>query len=379
MNVSTGGRRFRSRATIATLTLAISLISGPSYAAPGEPDPQGDQSIESIRTELDSLYRTAEVATEAYNAADEKAKKQEKRLKSLRKGLARAETRVDDLHDLGGAAARTQYRGGDLAATGIQLLLGDHPEQALNEASQARQALRGLVNVSESQKTARAELSRQTDTAAKELRKLKSSRADKAEAKTKIEGKIAEAEQIESGLEKEQTRKLAALEKQRNKEAESQWTGSGGGGGGTSTGNGSGGGSGGGGGGGNGGGSIGGGTTATGAAAKAVNFAMAQIGKPYGWGATGPSAYDCSGLTSVAWARAGHPIPRTSQAQWAGLTRVSLSSARPGDLIIYFNDATHVGMYIGGGKIVHAPRPGRTITIAPAASMAILGVVRPGV
>ncbi|MFI1409787.1 NlpC/P60 family protein [Streptomyces sp. NPDC020707] len=377
MNVSTGGRRLRSRATIATLTLAISLISGPSYAAPGEPDPQGDRSIENIRAELDGLYRAAEVATEAYNTADEKAKKQEKRLKSLRKGLARAENRVDDLHELGGAAARTQYRGGDLAATGIQLLLGDHPEQALNEASQARQAMRGLVNVSESQKTARAELTRQTDTAAGELRKLKSTRADKAESREKIEGKIAEAEQIEAGLEKEQTRKLAALERQRAKEAESQWTGSGSGtGGGTSTGNGGGSGNGGGGGGG---GSIGGGTNATGAAAKAVNFAMAQIGKPYGWGATGPSAYDCSGLTSVAWARAGHPIPRTSQAQWAGLTRVSLASARPGDLIIYFNDATHVGMYIGGGKIVHAPRPGRTITTAPAASMAILGVVRPGV
>ncbi|MFJ2259616.1 NlpC/P60 family protein [Streptomyces sp. NPDC087844] len=394
MNVSTGGRRLRSRATIATLALAISLISGPSYAAPGEPDPQGDQSIEDIRTELDGLYRTAEVATEAYNAADEKAKKQEKRLKSLRKGLARTESRVDDLHDLGGAAARSQYRGGNLAATGIQLLLGDHPDQALNDASQARQVMRSLVNVSESQKTARAELSRQTDTATKELRKLKSSRADKAEAKRKIEGKIAEAEQIEAGLEKEQTRELAALEKQRAKEAESRWTGSGSGsgaGGGTSTGNGNGNGTGGGngsgggggngsgGGGGNGGGSVGGGTTATGAAAKAVNFAMAQIGKPYGWGAVGPSAYDCSGLTSVAWARAGHPIPRTSQAQWAGLTRVSLASARPGDLIIYFNDATHVGMYIGGGKIVHAPRPGRTITTAPAASMAILGVVRPGV
>ncbi|WP_328937925.1 NlpC/P60 family protein [Streptomyces tauricus] len=382
MNVSTGGRRLRSRATIATLALAISLISGPSYAAPGDPDPQVDQSIEDIRSELDGLYRAAEVATEAYNAADEKATKQQKRLTSLRKGLARAETRVDDLHDLGGAAARSQYRGGDLAATGIQLLLGDHPEQALNEASQARQVMRGLVNVSESQKTARAELSRQTDSAEKELRKLKSSRADKAEAKQKIEGKIAEAEQIEAGLEKEQTRELAELERQRAKEAESRWTASGGG---TASGNGNGTGSGGGsgGGGGNGGGSVGGGggggTTASGAAAKAVNFAMAQIGKPYGWGAVGPSAYDCSGLTSVAWARAGHPIPRTSQAQWAGLTRVSLASARPGDLIIYFNDATHVGMYIGGGKIVHAPRPGRTITTAPAASMAILGVVRPGV
>jgi cell wall-associated NlpC family hydrolase len=367
MNVSTAGRRLRDRATITTLVLAISLIAGPSYAAPGEPDPQDGKSIEDIRAELDGLYRTAEVATEAYNAADEKATKQEKRLATLRKGLARAESRVDELHDLGGAAARTQYRGGSLAATGIQLLLGDHPDQALNEAAQARQAMRSLVNVSETQKAARAELSLRTDTAAKELRKLKSSRTEKAEAKQKIEGKIAEAEQIEAGLEKEQTRELAKLEQTRAKEAESQWTGSGGGSGGSGSG------------GGTGTGSVGGGgTQATGSAAKAVNFAMAQIGKPYGWGAVGPSAYDCSGLTSKAWAAAGHPIPRTSQAQWQGLTRVSLSSARPGDLIIYFNDATHVGMYIGGGKIVHAPRPGRTITTAPAASMSILGVVRPG-
>ncbi|BCL27625.1 NlpC/P60 family protein [Streptomyces aurantiacus] len=371
MNVSTAGRRLRDRATITTLVLAISLIAGPSYAAPGEPDPQDGKSIEDIRAELDGLYRTAEVATEAYNAANEKATRQEKRLATLRKGLARAESRVDELHDLGGAAARTQYRGGNLAATGIQLLLGDHPDQALTEAAQARQVMRNLVNVSETQKTARAELSRQTDTAATELRKLKSSRADKAEAKQKTEGKIAEAEQIEAGLEKEQARELAKLEQTRAKEAESRWTGSGGGSGGSgSGGSGSG--------GGTGTGSVGGGTRATGSAATAVSFAMAQIGKPYGWGAVGPSAYDCSGLTSKAWAAAGHPIPRTSQAQWQGLTRVSLSSARPGDLIIYFNDATHVGMYIGGGKIVHAPRPGRTITTAPAASMSILGVVRPG-
>ncbi|WP_371667142.1 NlpC/P60 family protein [Streptomyces sp. NBC_00289] len=363
MNVSTGGRRLRSRVTTATLLLAIALIPGPSYATPSEPDPQGDKSIEDIRAELDGLYREAEVATEAYNAADEKAAKQEKRLTSLKKGLARAESRVDDLHDLAGAAARTQYRGGDLAATGIQLLLGDHPDQALDEASQARQALRSLVNVSETQQTARAQLSRQTDTAAKELRELNSSRADKAEAKQKIEVKIAEAEQIESGLEKEQTRKLAQLEKEKAKEARSKWTGTGAGGGGTSTGTGAG----------------GSGTKASGAAGKAVDFAMAQIGKPYVWGAVGPSSYDCSGLTSAAWAAAGHPIPRTSQAQWQGLTRVGLASAQPGDLIIYYSDATHVGMYIGGGQIVHAPRPGRTVTTAPAASMSILGVVRPGV
>ncbi|AIJ11851.1 NlpC/P60 family protein [Streptomyces lividans] len=368
MNVSTGGRRIWSRGATAALACAIILLPGPGYAAPGDPDPHTDKSIEDIRDELDGLYREAEVATEAYNAANEKAAKQEKRLTTLRKDLTRAEKRVEDLRDLAGAAARTQYRGGDLAATGIQLLLGDHPEQALDEASQARQAMRGLVNVSETQKTAREALSEQTEAASKELRELKSSRADKAAAKQKIEKKIASAERIEAGLEEEQTRRLAALERQRSREAEARWTESGGSSAG-SAGKGKGKGK---------GRAPGGGTQVSGAAGKAVGFAMAQIGKPYVWGAVGPSSYDCSGLTSAAWAAAGHPIPRTSQAQWGGLTRVSLSSARPGDLIIYYNDATHVGMYIGGGQIVHAPRPGRDITTAPAASMPVLGVVRPG-
>ncbi|GGX60906.1 hypothetical protein GCM10010358_14330 [Streptomyces minutiscleroticus] len=367
MNVSTGGRRLRSLAATAALVCAVTSTAGPSHAAPGDPGPQDDRTIEGIRAELDGLYRQAEVATEAYNAADEKAAEQQKRLTSLRKDLARAEDRVDDLHDLSGAAARTQYRGGNLAATGIQLLLGDHPDQALDEASQARQALRNLVGVAETQKTARAELSRHTEAAAKELRKLKSTRADKAEAKRKIEGRIAAAEQIEAGLEKEQTRRLAQLEKEEAKEAESRWTASGPDAD-ISTGTGS-----------SGAGASGSGTKASGAAAKAVDFAMAQIGKPYVWGAVGPSSYDCSGLTSTAWAAAGHPVPRTSQAQWQGLTRVGLASAQPGDLIIYYSDATHVGMYIGGGQMVHAPRPGRTVTTAPAASMPVLGVVRPGV
>ncbi|REH25039.1 MULTISPECIES: C40 family peptidase [unclassified Streptomyces] len=370
MNVSTGGRRIWSRGATAALACAIILLPGPGYAAPGDPDPHTDKSIEDIRDELDGLYREAEVATEAYNAANEKVAKQEKRLTTLRKDLTRTEKRVEDLRDLAGAAARTQYRGGDLAATGIQLLLGDHPEQALDEASQARQAMRGLVNVSETQKTAREALSEQTEAASKELRELKSSRADKAAAKQKIEKKIASAERIEAGLEEEQTRRLAALERQRSREAEARWTESGGssaGSAGGSAGKGKGKGR-----------APGGGTQVSGAAGKAVGFAMAQIGKPYVWGAVGPSSYDCSGLTSAAWAAAGHPIPRTSQAQWGGLTRVSLSSARPGDLIIYYNDATHVGMYIGGGQIVHAPRPGRDITTAPAASMPVLGVVRPG-
>lgn len=121
-------------------------------------------------------------------------------------------------------------------------------------------------------------------------------------------------------------------------------------------------------------------TQSTGTAAKAVSFALAQVGKPYIYGATGPNAYDCSGLTQAAWRAAGVSIPRTSQAQWGGLPRVSSSNVRPGDLVIY-RGAGHVALYIGGGKIVEASRPGAPIRVAPWRSgwyaSNFVGVVRP--
>ncbi|GAA1937383.1 C40 family peptidase [Kitasatospora viridis] len=120
-----------------------------------------------------------------------------------------------------------------------------------------------------------------------------------------------------------------------------------------------------------------GGGPATPAAATAVTYAMAQIGKPYLWGGTGPDSYDCSGLTSKAWEAAGVPIPRTSQDQWAVLPRVPLDALRPGDLVIYFPDATHVGMYLGGGLMVNAPHTGAVVKVAPLAAMPVLGAVRP--
>lgn len=104
------------------------------------------------------------------------------------------------------------------------------------------------------------------------------------------------------------------------------------------------------------------------AAQAAVDFALAQLGKPYRYGATGPDGYDCSGLMMAAYAAAGVSIPRTSQAQMAGLTSVSLSSLQPGDLVFFYG-GSHVGMYIGNGQVVHAPTEGDVVKIADMNSM----------
>ncbi|PZT70482.1 glycoside hydrolase [Streptomyces sp. SW4] len=95
-----------------------------------------------------------------------------------------------------------------------------------------------------------------------------------------------------------------------------------------------------------------------GRAEKALAFARAQIGKPYIRGATGPGSYDCSGLTRAAWKAAGVTLPRTTYDQAAAGTTVPPAQARPGDLVFFHDDVTHVGIYTGDGMMIHAPKPG---------------------
>jgi peptidoglycan DL-endopeptidase CwlO len=94
------------------------------------------------------------------------------------------------------------------------------------------------------------------------------------------------------------------------------------------------------------------------AAAIAVQAAYSVLGAPYVFGAAGPSSFDCSGLTSWAWAQAGVYLPHSASAQYASLPRVPLSDVQPGDLIYYGNFGPHVAIYVGGGQIIHARHPG---------------------
>ena len=114
--------------------------------------------------------------------------------------------------------------------------------------------------------------------------------------------------------------------------------------------------------------------TAVGSAAQgreAVAWARTQIGKTYGWGSSGPEAFDCSGLTMRAWEAAGVGITRTSRSQYLRVKKIQYSQMRPGDLIFWANDTSdpgtirHVAMYTGGGMMVEAARPGIPVREVP--------------
>lgn len=113
-------------------------------------------------------------------------------------------------------------------------------------------------------------------------------------------------------------------------------------------------------------------------AGVAVQTALAQVGKPYQWGAAGPSSFDCSGLTMYAWAHAGVSLPHSSAAQYSATARVSTSSLAPGDLLFYYSPIHHVAMYIGGGRMVEAPYTGASVRVVPMRTSDLVGAGRPG-
>ncbi len=323
---------------------------GASASATTPVPPASNAELEAVRKKLDKLYRAAAVATDEYNAAEEKTQDQSAQIVQLAKKIVKGREKLDELKQRAGAAAAAQYRGGGLPPE-AHLMLSDDPQDFLEGAGRVRQGQHATKGLLGEMTRAQADLKQYARDADAQWRKLEAGRKAKAAAQRKIEKQIAAAEKLESELKAEEKERLAGLERQAEQQAQAAWLGSG----------------------------ILDDITgeATAQGRKAVAYATAQIGKPYVWGAEGPAAFDCSGLTSQAWAAAGRAIPRTSQAQWKQLTRVAVKDMRPGDLIIYFGDASHVGMYVGDGTMVHAPRPGRSVTLAGAGSMPILGVVRP--
>ncbi|MFF4550406.1 NlpC/P60 family protein [Streptomyces sp. NPDC001406] len=366
--MGTGKRGLITAAVTVVCAVTVLAAPGTAFAAPtpkptatanptaASPTPTNsptlppNKDLEAVRKKLDKLYHDAAVATDEYNAAQEKAQKQSAAIVELAKKIVEGQKKLDELKDRAGAAARAQYRTGGLPPT-AQLMLSDDPQQFLDGAGRVLQGQRATKGLIGEMTRTQQDLQRYAADASDRWDELEANRRTKAAAKKKIKQQIAAAEKLQSQLEKKEKERLAELEREAAYRAQTAWLDSG---------------------------IL---KEINGKASKqgkqAVEFATAQIGKPYVWGAEGPESYDCSGLTSQAWAKAGRPIPRTSQEQWKQLKHVDIKDMRPGDLIIYFDDASHVAMYVGDGAIIHAPRPGRTVTLAGAGEMPILGIVRP--
>ncbi|MFD8950803.1 C40 family peptidase [Streptomyces xanthophaeus] len=348
--------RRRRGASAFTLVCALAVLTAPglgvgtSYAAP-EPQPApGAESLERVRKEIDGLYRQAGTATDAYNLAESEAKAQSDKIVEIAKLVVAGQEKIATLKSRAGAAARAQYRSGGLPP-GAKLALSESPSKYLDGTDLLRQGEKATSDMLSELGRTQTDLEQYAKDASAQWEKLEANRIKQEASKKEVEAKIKAAEELENKLEAEEKARLIQLEHDAQYKAQKAWLSSGA----MKDVNG----------------------LATDAGKAAVQYATAQIGKPYVWGAEGPGSFDCSGLTSQAWRAAGKGIPRTSQEQLRLLPKVALKDMRPGDLIIYFDDATHVGMYVGDGAMVHAPRPGRNVTMAGAGSMPIKAVVRP--
>ncbi|MEU4874752.1 C40 family peptidase [Streptomyces sp. NPDC021608] len=328
----------------------------PDAAAPGTDSDSGSGSDSGGRTvvellkELQRLYREAETATEAYNATEEELRRRRAATGRLDGDLAKARLSLHDSRGAAGRLARQQYQGSSALSPYLRLLLARDPQQALDQGHVigrlARERERTVGRLRSGERRADG-LARRARAALDDQLTLT---ARRKKERDDVRRRLDDVQELLASLSAEQLTALAALERDGVARAQDRLVASG---------------------------ALGDDGKPSQAGEKAVRYAVGQLGKPYEWGAQGPGSYDCSGLTSQAWGRAGRPVPRTSEEQWARLKRIPLKELRPGDLVIYFPEATHVAMYLGRGMVVQAPRTGEKVKVSPLASNPVLGAVRP--
>ncbi|MCP9206372.1 C40 family peptidase [Streptomyces sp. NEAU-Y11] len=391
--------RFVGSVCVAAITAAAALVPPvagvTAQAAPVRPV---DASVAELLTQLKTMYRKAEEATEAYNATEEKLRTQRAKTKKLAADLARTRTRLADSQADAGRLARQQYQGHSRLSSYSFLLtlLSTHPDAAADQARELTRAAGREAALVE--RLSKGE--RHADTLATRARtaldKQLSLTSKRKKQRDKVKKRLTGIEKKLASLTARQIAEVAERERQETEDAQQKLVASGALGsgaddpagaagppaadpadpgqetGGQQGQN-----------GGDGGDgqapqSTGGSMASATAGRRALDYAMEQIGKPYVWGAEGPNSFDCSGLTSQAWAHAGRTIPRTSQEQWRQLPRISLQRLRPGDLVIYNKGASHVAIYAGNGQVVQAPRPGQQVKLSALATNPVQGAVRPG-
>ncbi len=378
-----------SRTRLAVLTTAMAggavLASGTAHA---EPAP----TLASVKEQVDRLNEEAEQAVERYNGFQEKQQKLQGEANRLQEKVARGQEGMNELRTQLGVVAAEQYRNNGMDP-GLQLMLDSDPAAYLGRATVQNQVAGSQTNLLKQVQGDQRKLDQERAEATATLAELDAVGASLTAQKNQVQAKLAEAQTLLNRLSADERAKLNAQESAEKAKAAAQAAAAA--------------------------------EKAKAAAAKeaadkakesadkakaatpqtptdrasraaeptaantpapppaggrgasVVQFAYAQLGKPYGWSKTGPSSFDCSGLTGAAYRSANVSLPRTSQEQWKVGTRVGRADLQPGDLVFFYDDLHHVGVYIGDGKMIHAPRTGKNIEVLPISVMPYMGAVRP--
>ncbi|MBT2674825.1 C40 family peptidase [Streptomyces sp. ISL-14] len=286
------------------------------------------------RAKVDRLYEEAEKATEAYNKADERADKLRKQVGDAQDRIARKQESINSMRDALGSLAGAQYRSGGIDPS-LALLLSDDPADYLDRAARIARISAHQAGELEDLQDAMRLLAQERAEAAGKLVELEKSRKVVASHKRIVERKLAQARRLLNSL----TQADRAAYDRASRSGRDVMP------------------------------DFGSMAASSGRAAAALAAAHSALGKPYIWGANGPSGFDCSGLIQWSYAQAGVSLPRTSQGQRYAGRQVPLSEAQPGDVVTYRGDASHVGMYVGDGQVIHAPYPGAPVRYDPVGMM----------
>jgi peptidoglycan DL-endopeptidase CwlO len=350
------------------LALLVALAGGTAVgAAPAAPDAALAARARALQARLDAQNAEVERLAERLNATDDRRHRLQQRLARLRARQQAARRELDTAQRRLDEQARATYMNGPQWMLG-ELLGGANPPEAMRRIPMEKAALEAQAAVVTEVRIRKAEVDSLNQRLATQLAEADLVHRRQAEERRQLQQLVARLQatldridqQLAGYLEAEQARSEAARR--------AAWSGymSGVG-------------------------SVQSWLQAGPVARAAVRWALAQLGDPYRWGATGPDTFDCSGLTSSAYRAAGVTIPRVSRDQWGAGPHVQLANLLPGDLVFYADNPAnpstihHVGMYIGNGLMVHAPHTGDVVRVASiwresyaGATRIVPGVITPG-
>ena len=343
----TDGRKRITRLLASLGIIAVSgsmLTASPSSAEPG---------IDDVREQVQNLYHQAEIASERYNEVRYDMGLAQTRLKSLRADLQRKERQVEEIRQRVVSSILAQSQG-QAFSSATQVAVSEDPDAFLERLVVVSQYNEQQNQVKAQFASEIKQLEMRQEAAKRELSQIANAKEELAEHKATIDEKADEAKDLLERLKDEAAARAAARASRdldRTPVAQPAPapapapapT-----------------------------------ASVSGRAGAAVDYALAQVGDAYVWGAAGPDGFDCSGLTMMAWAQAGVSLPHSSSSQMSSGTPVSQSDLQPGDLVFFYSPVSHVGIYIGGGKMVHAANPSDGVRVDPISYMPFSGAVRPG-